>query len=148
MGKLYFTQKQVAELRKNPFVKNVSEKSITYKEEFKELFYQKYLSGETPRQIFKDCGFDPNILGTSRIYGFAERVKKYGNRQDGFVDTRSFKSGRPDEGKATIEEKLAISEYNNKILRQEIDFLKRVRSINKKQIQKRSYKKQQETNSH
>ena len=35
----YFTDQQVAELRKNPYVKNVSNKAITYEEKFKEYFY-------------------------------------------------------------------------------------------------------------
>ena len=37
MGVNYFTEEQVRELEKNPYVKKVSNKSITYAEEFKEL---------------------------------------------------------------------------------------------------------------
>lgn len=38
MGKNYFTPEQVEQLRKNKYVKHVSEKAITYTEEFKEIF--------------------------------------------------------------------------------------------------------------
>ena len=37
MGVNYFTEEQVKELEKNPYVKKVSNKSITYAKEFKEL---------------------------------------------------------------------------------------------------------------
>ena len=39
MGVNYFSDEQVKELEKNPYVKKVSIKSITYSEEFKELDY-------------------------------------------------------------------------------------------------------------
>lgn len=39
MGVNYFSDEQVKELEKNPYVKKVSIKSITYSEEFKELFW-------------------------------------------------------------------------------------------------------------
>ena len=39
MGVNYFTDEQVEELRKNPYVKKVSEKGITYEESFKESFF-------------------------------------------------------------------------------------------------------------
>ena len=35
MGVNYFTEEQVKELEKNPYVKKVSNKSITYEKEFK-----------------------------------------------------------------------------------------------------------------
>ena len=34
-----YTAKQIKQLEKNPYVKKVSVKSITYSEEFKELFW-------------------------------------------------------------------------------------------------------------
>ena len=40
MGVNYFTDEQVEEFRKNPYVKNVSNKAITYEEKFKEYFYE------------------------------------------------------------------------------------------------------------
>ena len=35
MGKNYFTAEQIEKLKDNPYVKNISEKSITYTEEFR-----------------------------------------------------------------------------------------------------------------
>ncbi len=38
MGRTYFTEEQQSELQKNPYIQNVSPKSITYTKEFKEKF--------------------------------------------------------------------------------------------------------------
>lgn len=53
MGVNYFSDEQVKELEKNPYVKKVSVKSITYSEEFKELFWTDLQKGMLPRNIFK-----------------------------------------------------------------------------------------------
>ena len=48
MGVNYFSDEQVKELEKNPYVKKVSIKSITYSEEFKELFWIDLQKGMMP----------------------------------------------------------------------------------------------------
>ena len=59
----YFTDQQVVELRKNPYVKNVSNKAITYEEKFKEYFYLEKAKVFTPSQIFEKAGFDIKVVG-------------------------------------------------------------------------------------
>lgn len=59
MGVNYFSDEQVKELEKNPYVKKVSIKSITYSEEFKELFWIDLQKGMMPGNIFRKYGFDP-----------------------------------------------------------------------------------------
>lgn len=54
MGVNYFSDEQVKELEKNPYVKKVSVKSITYSEEFKELFWTDLQKGMLPRNILKN----------------------------------------------------------------------------------------------
>jgi hypothetical protein len=61
MSNHHFTDKQIEQLQRNPYVKNVSEKAITYKDEFKELFISEYTGGKLPSQIFKDAGFDVQV---------------------------------------------------------------------------------------
>ena len=82
MGKNYFTDEQVRELEKNPYVISVTTKSVNYSEDFKELFLKDYNAGTTPDEII-------------------ERLQ-----------------------------------HQNHVLRQENDFLKRVRSINRRQLSK------------
>ena len=57
MGKNYFTNEQVEFLRKNKYVKHVSNKGITYSLEFKELFIKEY-GLKNPAKIFEDAGFE------------------------------------------------------------------------------------------
>lgn len=43
MSKICFTPEQIEELKHNPHVLNVSEKSITYTDAFKRAFIEEYL---------------------------------------------------------------------------------------------------------
>lgn len=141
MGVNYFSDEQVKELEKNPYVKKVSIKSITYSEEFKELFWIDLQNGMMPGNIFRKYGFDPHMLGSSRTLKFTNRVRKEAAREEGFKDTRGT---NPEDllQNLTIEEQLERLKQKNKILQQENDFLKRVRFINRKQISKLQKDKQ------
>lgn len=142
MGVNYFTEEQVRKLEKNPYVKKVSNKSITYAEEFKELFWIDYQNGIQPIEIFKKYGFDPNVLGKQRRVNFTKRIKKQVQRVEGFKDTRKDNAGRPSTKDLSLEEQIERLKHKNKVLQQENDFLKRVRFINKKLISKQSKNKQ------
>ena len=142
MGVNYLTDEQLKLLEENPYVIKVSKKSITYSEEFKELYWIDYQNGMQPIEIFKKYGFDPYALGERRRNNFTSRLKKQAAREDGFKDTRSQNSGRPSTKDLSLEEQLERLKHKNKVLQQENDFLKRVRFINRKQIAKQSKNKQ------
>ena len=142
MGANYFTDEQLRLLEENPYVVKASKKSITYSEEFKELYWIDYQNGMQPIEIFKKYGFDPYVLGSRRRDNFTDRLKKQAAREDGFKDTRSKNSGRPSTKELSLEEQLERLKHKNEILQQENDFLKRVRFINRKQIAKQSKNKQ------
>ncbi|CQR46056.1 hypothetical protein BN1058_00300 [Paraliobacillus sp. PM-2] len=63
MSKRLFTEKEIKILSKNLYVKSVSEKAITYTEEFKRIFIIENEKGKFPKQIFEDHGFDIDIIG-------------------------------------------------------------------------------------
>ncbi len=44
MTKKLFTEKEVQDLSKNPYVKSVSAKEITYTDEFNRIFIKKFIS--------------------------------------------------------------------------------------------------------
>ena len=142
MGVNYFTDEQLRLLEENPYVVKASKKSITYSEEFKELYWIDYQNGMQPIEIFKKYGFDPYALGSRRRDNFTNRLKKQAAREDGFKDTRSKNIGRPSTKELSLEEQLERPKHKNEILQQENDFLKRVRFINRKQITKKSKNKQ------
>ena len=142
MGVNYFTDEQLRLLEENPYVVKASKKSITYSEEFKELYWIDYQNGMQPIEIFKKYGFDPYALGSRRRDNFTNRLKKQAAREDGFKDTRSKNSGRPSTKELSLEVQLERLKHKNEVLQQENDFLKRVRFINSKQITKKSKNKQ------
>ena len=128
MSKHVFTDEQIKELNNNPYVISVTPKYVNYSEEFKKLFLKDYNDGMSPIDIFKKYGFDPDTLG--------EHIKKESQRLDGFKDMRKVNSGRPRTKDVTPEERIQQLNHKIDILKQENDFLKRVRSINRRQLSK------------
>lgn len=123
MGKNYFTQEQIEQLKKNKYVKQVSEKAITYTEEFKEKFLSEYNDNKCPSQILLDMGFDTKVLGVSRIQNITDRVKKQAIRVTGFKDTRAVNSGRPSTKELSQEELIKRQQDQIEYLKQQVEFL-------------------------
>ena len=129
MDKKYFSLKEVETLSKNKFVKNVSEKSITYSEEFKKVFIEENLKGILPRVIFENYGFDIDIIGIQRIHSSGKRWrKKYKNDGlFGLKDTRKGKSGRPRKTELSEQDKLDRLITENILLKAENELLKKLK---------------------
>lgn len=125
MGKNYFTNEQQNELRDNIYVKNVSEKTITYTEDFRKKFAMIYQSGVLPSVILVEMGFDPIVLGKKRQSGIVERIKNNIDRPQGFKDTREHNSGRPITRDLSDAEKMKRLEQKIEYLKQENEFLKK-----------------------
>ena len=129
MGKYYFTPEQVEELRKNKYVKHISEKAITYTEEFKERFMLEYNSGKLPSQIITEMGFDYNVLGERRVSGLSDRIKKQSLRPEGFKDTRAdnVNMGRPRTKDLTQEELIERQKQEIELLKAKVEYLSLLR---------------------
>lgn len=125
MGKTYFTEEQQSELQKNPYIQNVSPKSITYTKEFKEKFEEEYRAGKLPSQILAAIGIDHRILGKKRKDGLVARMKLYELRPEGCEDTRKNNTGRPSTKQLTNSENIERLEQKIAYLNQENEFLKK-----------------------
>lgn len=103
------------QLARNPYVKSVSTKGITYKDEFKQLF----------REIFKTCGFEVHTLGMTRVKAAARRWKASYNKQgvSGLQDTRGQHFSRPLKRELTLAEKNVKLEAQIQLLRDENELL-------------------------
>ena len=145
MGKNYFTPEQVEQLRKNKYVKHVSEKAITYTEEFKEVFLLEYNSGKIPSQILTEMGFDIKVLGSSRVRKISERTKKQSLRPEGFKDTRSTESGRPLERELSPEEQMERLKQENEILKAKVEFLSLLKRAEREAAWKESKSKKKKS---
>ncbi|MFL0198938.1 HTH domain-containing protein, partial [Clostridium sp. WILCCON 0269] len=73
MSNKIFSEEEIEILSNNTYVKHVSEKGITYTDEFKHIFVSENEKGKFPRQIFEECGFDISILGMERVKSSGKR---------------------------------------------------------------------------
>jgi hypothetical protein len=128
MSTKVFTQEEIEVLSKNPYVKNVSSKGITYTDEFKRIFISENEKGKFPRNIFEDHGFDINILGIHRVESSRKRWRT-AFRENGICglnDTRKGNSGRPSKKELSIEEKYERLKAENNLLKAENELLKNI----------------------
>ena len=147
MGRIYFTEEQQSKFRENPYVQNISAKSITYTKGFKEKFEEEYRAGKLPSQILNDMGLDSRVLGKRRQDSLVARMKIYELRLDGFEDTRKGNSGRPTTRLLSDAEKIKYLEQKNKYLNQENEFLKKNNQIDRQATWEYKRKHTSNTNS-
>ncbi|GFP76553.1 hypothetical protein bsdtw1_02656 [Clostridium fungisolvens] len=146
IGKNYFTDEQLENLLKNPYVKSASSKAITYTEEFRAHFVSEYESGKPPSEILRNCGFDTIALGKQRIDNISRRFRNMSKREDGFNDIRKGSFGRPSTKNLPPDEQIARLQQQVEYLKQENEFLKKINFLNQqaqwkhKQSQKKSSK--------
>lgn len=131
-----FTAEEIEVLKKNQYVKNISDKSITYTDEFKEVFMTHYHNGMNPASIVRMLGFDYQMLGTKRVNNIAYRYKSQSERFDGLRDTRASNSGRPKTKNLTAKELLDYKDQQILKLRQELEFVKKNDQIERKALSK------------
>lgn len=120
MSKKIFTDVQVKKLNKNKWIKNVTNKGITYTNEFKYKLvkecenYKKF-----PQEVFRECGIDPEIVGKGRIEASAHRCRKQLNYIGKITDTRTTNSGNTLKRELSDKEKLERAEVRIKLLEAE-----------------------------
>ena len=129
MGKNYFTKEQLEILKGNPYVKNVSEKAITYTEEFKLIFLKEYKVNPSPSAIFEKYGLPSSVIGQKRISENSKRWRKQELRDEGIKDTRQVNSGRPITKDLTPEEQIKRLKDQNEYLRQQVEFLSQMKRL-------------------
>ena len=134
-----FTEKQIILLSNNQYAMNVSDKAITYTDEFKRIFMSENENGKLPRLIFEEHGFDIDILGM-------ERVKSSGNRWRrayrnlgilGLSDMRKEKSGSPIAKELSTEQIIERYKAQIELLKAENELLKKIDFLERRMIKKK-----------
>lgn len=126
MSKIIFTDAQVKKLSKNKWIKNITNKAITYTNEFKYKLvkecenYKKF-----PQDVFRECGIDPEIVGERRYSNAVKRWRKQLKNLGEIKDTRKGGSGRSLERELSDKEKLERAEAKIKLLEAENELLKK-----------------------
>lgn len=123
-----FTEKEIKALSKNPYVKAISRKGITYTDEFKRYFIAENELGKFPREIFEESGFYIEIVSMDRVQAAGKRWRSSyrENGIEGLNDTRKGNTGWPREGNLSIEEKYARLEAQVNLLKAENELLKKI----------------------
>lgn len=139
MTKRYFTKKEQEQLKCNPNVQAVSEKAITYRDEFKRYFITENEKGRLPRDIFEEAGLDIELIGIKRIESSGKRWRSAYRKSgvEGLQDTRKMSSGRPSDRELTLEEKMVRLEAKNKLLQAENELLKKLDLLERQMLKKK-----------
>ncbi|HJF31192.1 MAG TPA: hypothetical protein K8V56_05355 [Sporosarcina psychrophila] len=139
MTKLLFSKKEQEQLKCNPNVKAVSEKAITYTDEFKRHFIAENEKGRLPREIFEEAGLNVELIGNERVKSAGKRWRAAYHKDgvEGLQDTRKTNSGRQLERELTLEEKIARLEAKNQLLRAENELLKKLDQLERQMLKKK-----------
>lgn len=132
MSKLRFSKEDINKLKDNPYILNISEKAITYADEFKEKFVELYNKGKLPTEIFRICEIYPEIIGQKRIDMFAYHLKKKLKNGKLIEDERKSNSGRPKIKELSKDEEIQQLKHKIKYQEQQIEFLKKIYFVEKK----------------
>ena len=132
MSKLRFSKEDIEKLKNNPYILNISEKAITYTDEFKEKFMELYSKGKMPTEIFRLCEIYPEIIGQKRIDMLAYRLKKKLEYGEELTDKRKEFSGRPKSKELTKDEEIQRLKHKIQYQEQQIEFLKKISFVEKK----------------
>ena len=134
MSKRRFTQEQIHELLANKNITRCSEKAITYRKEFKiEAVKQYQDEGKSASQIFKEAGFNLDIIGREVpkdcLYDWIRIYKEKGTQ--GLLTESRGKAkggGRPHITWSNDKEKLKYLEAQVAYLKAENAFLAKLRN--------------------
>lgn len=127
-----FTTEQIEILAANPFTFKVTPRHIWFTLEFKNLFLARFEAGETSMEIFIGCGYDPDILGDNRIYGFPRTVRKQLASGKPLTEGPARQADKPERiDYNTMPPQQSVSAMQREItyLRQQVEFLKKITEL-------------------
>jgi len=131
MSNKLFNSEEIAALKASPHVESVTSRSVCFTPEFKRLVYRELLSGKNIYDVFEEHGIDTAALGSVRINGFLERLRKAGDRDEGFANLRHQRKAKtPEERNLSVEKRIRQLEAELAYTRQEVEFLKKLQAAN------------------
>jgi len=127
MARKKFTEEEMALLRENPYVLDVSPSIVHFSAEFKEKFWEGVVSKKKLREIVVELGIDPDILGENRVNGLKTMIRGEVRAGKGFRDLRTYGMyidvyTNPEAKVKHLEQVIAYKD-------QEIEFLKKMVSL-------------------
>jgi len=114
-------------MEENPYVSFVSETTIRFTEEFKEIAYAGKQTGTPLPEIFRIHGIDPAILGSSRVEGFSYTLNRRNRKEDPDQKRSNTSYQRsPKTGEESLIQRIEQLEHELAYTRQEVEFLKKI----------------------
>ena len=140
MAGIRFTEEQQYILSQNKNVKKVTDKSITYSDDFKLHAVKEIFNGKSPNQIFKESDFNLELLGcdipTQCINRWRKLYSEHGDlglkgEKRGLHNNKSLKCSSD-----SLEDRLAQAEAKIAYLEMENEFLKKLDELERRKIRK------------
>lgn len=129
MAKKKFTQEEMAQLRSNPHTYKVTTCQIFFTAEFKERFYQLRQEGLPLDEVITTLGYNPDILGETRIDGISHLINKAVREGKGFHEGVAPRTSILDEECPELtRENFLKMQHELLYLKQEMTFLKKISS--------------------
>lgn len=132
MSKRIFTKEQLQELLENENIASCTERSITYSKEFKIHAIKLYEEGLTSSEIFRQAGFNLDVVGRNQPKECLRRWRELVRKKDvrGLSEARgkNGKDGRPRTKDLTDTDKIKWLEAKVAYLKAENDFLAKLRA--------------------
>jgi len=125
------TEEQLRLLRANVNVEKATEYVVVFTDSFKRLAWEQKQDGKRLREIFRENGIDPDLLGEKRLENFNQMLNRRGQEPDGFRDRRKD-NRRPsaEETGESLEEQVKRLQHELAYTRQEVEFLKKLQMAN------------------
>jgi hypothetical protein len=139
MTGIRFSKEEQVLLLRNKNVTNVTDKSITFSDEFKVNSIQSYAKGKFPAEIFRDAGFNLNIIGNKNPRKCINRWKRIYLTigEDGLMGEKRGRGGsRPITLEMSLEERLTAAEAKVSYLEMENEFLKKLDELERRDVKK------------
>ncbi len=127
MANKKFTEQEMLVLRNSKYVLDVSPSIVHFSAEFKKIFWEELSKGKLPRDIVKNLGINPNILGDTRINGLKTMIGNEVKKGNGFRDLNTYAQGC--NGYLSAENRIKYLEMQLAYKNQEIEFLKKIVSL-------------------
>lgn len=116
-----FTDEEMMQLRKSPYIENVLRSRLTYGKLFYQEFWRIRGLGYTANEAFDFLGLDPDIVGRDRIDRVNSRVKDMAQKNELYDDGS--------EGTVSIAQQLKQKDSKIERLEQEVEFLKKKKML-------------------
>lgn len=124
-----YTAKEIRKLQSNPYTHKVTKNKLYFTVKFKEDFWIRYQSGDAPKKIIADLGYDIGLFRQKQIDSIVQRIKSQALSGDGFREgenrtkRRAMKEPSCEQASPGT---LVQMQHELLYLRQEVEFLKKI----------------------